>query len=64
MLELGTVGGGPDFRNAIILIEEKKIWGMLKLLHEKDWKNHGHDRDPNYNQVILCFFNSGQLPHR
>ena len=50
---------GPDFRNAVIWIEGEKKFGDVEIhFHERDWKNHGHDRDPNYNQVILhvCLF--------
>ena len=50
---------GPDFRNAIIWIDGEKKFGDVEIhFHERDWKNHGHDRDPNYNQVILhvCLF--------
>jgi hypothetical protein len=50
---------GPDFRNAVIWIGGEKKFGDVEIhFHERDWKNHGHDRDRNYNQVILhvCLF--------
>tara|TARA_B100001057_G_C22804710_1_gene932886 strand:+ start:179 stop:1357 length:1179 start_codon:yes stop_codon:yes gene_type:complete len=50
---------GPDFRNAVIWIGGEKKFGDVEIhFFERDWKNHGHDRDPNYNQVILhvCLF--------
>tara|TARA_B100001093_G_scaffold496658_1_gene542641 strand:- start:56 stop:1234 length:1179 start_codon:yes stop_codon:yes gene_type:complete len=50
---------GPDFRNAVIWIEGEKKFGDVEIhFFERDWRNHGHDRDPNYNQVILhvCLF--------
>lgn len=50
---------GPDFRNAVIWMGGEKKFGDVEIhFYERDWKNHGHDRDPNYNQVILhvCLF--------
>ena len=50
---------GPDFRNAVICIGGEKKFGDVEIhFYERDWRNHGHDRDPNYNQVILhvCLF--------
>jgi len=45
---------GPDFRDAMIMIDEKFEQGNIELhLESGDWYNHGHDHDPHYNNVIL-----------
>ena len=45
---------GPDFRNAEILIENKKLVGDVEFHNlESGWNQHGHDEDENYNNVIL-----------
>ena len=45
---------GPDFSNAKIKIG-KTIWaGTVELhLQTSDWKKHNHQKDKNYNNVIL-----------
>jgi hypothetical protein len=45
---------GPDFENAIILLEDEKIQGSIEI-HKTtyDWHAHNHDEDPMYNKVIL-----------
>ena len=46
---------GPDFRNAVIrLANEPIVKGDVELhVDAADWYNHGHDRDPAYDSVIL-----------
>jgi len=45
---------GPDFLGAIITTETGLLVGDVELhLKAADWKNHGHHRDPKYNDVIL-----------
>ena len=45
---------GPDFRDALIMIDEKFERGDIELhLESNDWYNHGHDRDPHYNNVVM-----------
>jgi hypothetical protein len=45
---------GPDFKDAVIEIEGKTLKGDVEIhLYPRDWKLHGHDRDPNYDNVIL-----------
>jgi len=45
---------GPDFSDARIRIG-KATWAGTAELHIRtsDWKKHGHDDDPNYDNVIL-----------
>jgi len=46
---------GPDFRGAIIAMEEHGLLVGDIELHTKagDWKSHGHHCDPRYNDVIV-----------
>ena len=45
---------GPDFREAVISIDNDLIHGDVEL-HKTtyDWKAHGHVDDPNYCRIIL-----------
>ena len=45
---------GPDFFNAKVRIGET-VWVGNVEIHTKasDWYQHGHDRDPRYNNVVL-----------
>lgn len=49
------VTAGPDFRNALLLVEEQGlVQGDVEVhLRQQDWKSHGHHNDPNYNGVAL-----------
>lgn len=45
---------GPDFHNAIILLDYEKMQGDVEIhRYEYDWHNHNHHEDPNYNDAIL-----------
>jgi len=45
---------GPDFLDAKIKIGTTTWAGNIELhIHSSDWKNHKHDLDKNYNNVIL-----------
>ena len=45
---------GPDFLGAKICIEDIVHFGAVEIhKHSKDWFNHGHHRDMNYDNVIL-----------
>ncbi|MCX7047728.1 MAG: DUF2851 family protein [Candidatus Sumerlaeota bacterium] len=45
---------GPDFLGASLLINGKPRKGDVEIhLDACDWKHHGHDRDFEYNRVIL-----------
>ncbi len=46
---------GPDFRDALIAINgESPLQGDVELhVDARDWRAHGHHRDPNYDRVIL-----------
>ena len=45
------VTAGPDFRNALLLVEEQGlVRGDVEVhLRQHDWRAHGHHEDPNYN---------------
>ncbi len=47
--------GGPDFRGAVLQFEnEKPIAGDVEIdVQTGGWRAHGHDRNPNFKNVIL-----------
>lgn len=57
VVESGTYNAlenGPDFLNAQVVIEELKWYGHIEMhVKASDWYKHGHQHDPNYNNVIL-----------
>lgn len=48
-------GPGPDFRDAMIQVDEAPPQrGDVEVhLTDSGWKEHGHHEDPNYNNVVL-----------
>ena len=45
---------GPDFKDASILLNDKKITGDVEIhFRTEDWNRHYHHKDPNYNRVVL-----------
>ena len=61
------VTAGPDFRDALLLLEgEGLVQGDVEVhLRAGDWRNHGHHRDPNYNGVALhAALHPGKAPAR
>jgi hypothetical protein len=50
-----THGFGPDFRDAMILFDERDLQcGSIELHHRTSgWHHHGHYADPRYDDVIL-----------
>lgn len=46
---------GPDFRDALLNVEGVGlVHGDVEIhLRQRDWQNHGHGTDPNYNGVVL-----------
>ncbi len=50
-----THGFGPDFQDALILFEGKELHsGSVEVhLRTRGWTEHGHARDPRYDDVIL-----------
>ncbi|MXZ91648.1 MAG: DUF2851 family protein [Chloroflexi bacterium] len=49
------VTAGPDFRNALLVVEgQGLVQGDVEVhLRQRDWQSHGHHNDPNYNGVAL-----------
>ena len=50
-----SVAGGPDFRGAVLQIgDAPAVSGDVEIdLQPGGWRAHGHDRNPNFKQVIL-----------
>ena len=47
-------GAGPDFLGAELRIEGHRVRGDVEIhLRCADWQAHQHDRDPNFNGVVL-----------
>ena len=47
-------GGGPDFIGAALLGDKGMVRGDVEVhLSSRDWRAHGHHRDPHYNNVVL-----------
>ncbi len=46
---------GPDFRQAILADRNGRLLrGDVEIhVHARDWRLHGHDRNPAYNEVVL-----------
>ncbi len=46
---------GPDFRGAVLQIGDELVKsGDVEIdLRSENWRHHGHDRNPNFNHVIL-----------
>ncbi len=49
------VTAGPDFRDALLLVEgQGLVHGDVEVhLRQRDWRAHRHQHDPNYNGVAL-----------
>lgn len=50
---------GPDFRMAVITVDGVLRRGDIEIhTNREDWHRHGHDRDANYDGVVLhvCLF--------
>ncbi|MGN6400592.1 MAG: DUF2851 family protein [Flavisolibacter sp.] len=49
-----NVNQGPDFSNAQVKIDDTILVGSVELhLKTSQWKEHGHENDPNYKTVVL-----------
>ncbi len=45
---------GPDFLDASLLLDGREIRGDIEIhLRQSDWRAHGHDTDPRYEDVVL-----------
>jgi len=57
VIYLGRLNGdnGPDFRDAVIAMNESNlIKGDIEIhVKSSDWYGHGHHSDPEYNNVVL-----------
>lgn len=48
---------GPDFCDAQILIDGVELTGDIEIDQDvRDWENHGHSRNPAYENVVLHLF--------
>ncbi len=49
-----NLDAGPDFFNAQISIDGQKWAGNIEIhVNASDWYVHGHEQDPNYENVVL-----------
>ncbi|MFC1919514.1 DUF2851 family protein [Chloroflexota bacterium] len=59
-------GRGPDYLGATVAWEDGRVVrGDVELhLESRGWQEHGHDRDPGYNKVILhvVFHHNSTVP--
>ena len=47
-------GHGPDFRDAVIELDGRRVRGPVELHRvPSDWAAHGHSADPAYDDVVL-----------
>jgi hypothetical protein len=47
-------GRGGDFRDAVVMVDGKKVSGDIELhVRSGDWVGHGHHKDAAYNRVVL-----------
>jgi hypothetical protein len=45
---------GPDFRNAELFLNGKRLCGDVEIhLTSEDWYHHGHHKDSKYNDVVM-----------
>ena len=45
---------GPDFKNAVIQLNEKEFSGDIEIHFDaREWKNHLHNQNKNFDRVIL-----------
>jgi hypothetical protein len=45
---------GPDFFNSQIIIEDQSLAGNVEIhVKSSDWYIHGHEKDINYDSIIL-----------
>jgi hypothetical protein len=46
--------GGPDFKEARLVIDGQSVVGDVEVhFTASDWYAHGHERNPEFNQVVL-----------
>src|SRR5258706_3172195 len=57
-------GAGPDFRDAVLACPDgARLHGDVELyLRAANWRAHGHQRDPRYDDVVLHVVLAGSAP--
>lgn len=54
---------GPDFLHACIKIDNTQWIGNIEIhVNASDWHKHKHDKDPNYNNIILHIVYHNDVP--
>lgn len=57
--------GGCDFRDAVFIVNHETIIGDIEIhVKSSQWQNHGHNRDPRYNNIALhiVWWHDSQTP--
>ena len=65
LLDLGKLNheAGADFQNASIIIDDIRWFGTVEIhLKTSDWFKHNHQKNPNYDNVILHVVYEDDLP--
>ena len=60
-----STSAGPDFRNAIFYQEGLgQVTGDVEIhVNQRDWRAHGHHKDPRYNSVTLHVVYAADTPY-
>lgn len=55
---------GPDFRDAVLKVDGEEVRGDVEVhFSQADWRSHGHEADPAYNNVVLhvLYYDPGEV---
>src|SRR5690606_4400081 len=56
---------GPDFENALIIIDEVELVGNVEIhVYSSEWNHHRHQYNQRYNSVILHVVNNYDIEVR